>query len=114
MIAVDTNVFIGSIQTFDPMLRAAARNAVKALSRQGEALTCFPQNLVEFWNSATRPANVNGLGLTPAQAARYVDRFQTLVRLLPETPDIFPAWKNLLSITAFLAFTFTTHASWLP
>jgi len=96
MIAVDTNVLVGAIQTFDPQLRSAARGAVKSLYRQGEQLLCFPQNLVEFWNASTRPANANGLGFTPEQASRYVDRFQTLLRLLPETPEIFPAWRKLV------------------
>jgi predicted nucleic acid-binding protein len=96
MIAVDTNVFIGAVQTFDPAIRTAARNAVKSLSKQGEQLLCFPQNLVEFWNGATRPRNANGLGFTPEQAARYVDRFQIIVRLLPETPEIFPTWRKLV------------------
>ena len=80
MIAVDTNVLVGSIQTFDPQLRAIARQAVKSLYRQGEQLLCFPQNLVEFWNASTRPANANGLGFTPGQAARSVDRFQAFLR----------------------------------
>jgi predicted nucleic acid-binding protein len=48
MIAVDTNVLVGAIQTFDPQLHATARRAVKVLYRQGEQLACFPQNLVEF------------------------------------------------------------------
>ena len=96
MIAVDTNVFIGAIQTYDADLRTAARNAVKSLSKQGEQLLCFPQNLVEFWNGATRPGNAKGLGFTPEQAARYVDRFQTVFRLLPETPEIFPMWRRLV------------------
>jgi predicted nucleic acid-binding protein len=96
MIAVDTNVLVGAIQTFDPQLRATARRAVKTLYRQGEQLLCFPQNLVEFWNASTRPAGGNGLGFSPEQAARYVDRFQTLLRLLPETPEIFPTWRKLV------------------
>jgi predicted nucleic acid-binding protein len=96
MIAVDTNVLVGAIQTFDPVLREAARRAVKSLYRQGEQLACFPQNLVEFWNASTRPAGVNGLGLSPEQAARYLDRFQTLLRLFPETAEIFPAWRKLV------------------
>ncbi len=96
MIAVDTNVLVGAVQTFNPQLRASARRAVKVLYRQGEQLICFPQNLVEFWNASTRPAAKNGLGFAPEQAARYVDRFQTLLRLLPETPDIFPTWRNLV------------------
>jgi len=96
MIAVDTNVLVGAIQTFDPQLREGARSAVKSLFHQGEQLLCFPQNLVEFWNASTRPAKANGLGLSPEQAARYVDRFQTLLRLLPETPEIFPTWRKLV------------------
>jgi predicted nucleic acid-binding protein len=96
MIAVDTNVLVGAIQTFDSEVRATERHAVKSLFRQGEQLLCFPQNLVEFWNASTRPANANGLGFSPEQAARYVDRFQTLLRLLPETPEIFPTWRKLV------------------
>ena len=96
MIAVDTNIFVGAIQTFDPELRASARRAVKSFYQQGDELLCFPQNLVEFWSAATRPANVNGLGFSPEQAARYVDRFQSLVRLLPESPQIFPTWRKIV------------------
>ena len=96
MIAVDTNVLVGAIQTFDPDLRAIARRAVKSLYAQSEQFVCFPQNLVEFWNASTRPAGANGLGFSPEQAARYVDRFQTLFRLLPETPEIFPSWRKLV------------------
>jgi predicted nucleic acid-binding protein len=96
MIAVDTNVLVGAIQTFDPTLRATARRAVKSLYRAGEELLCFPQNLVEFWNASTRPATGNGLGFSPEQAARYLDRFQTILRILPETPEIFPTWRKLV------------------
>jgi predicted nucleic acid-binding protein len=96
MIAVDTNILLGAIQTFDPTLRVAARRAVKSLYRAGEVLLCFPQNLVEFWNASTRPANANGLGFSPEQAARYLDRFQAILRILPETPEIFPAWRKLV------------------
>jgi predicted nucleic acid-binding protein len=96
MIAVDTNVLVGAIQTFDPTLRATARRAVKSLYRTGEELLCFPQNLVEFWNASTRPATGNGLGFSPDQAARYLDRFQTILRILPETPEIFPTWQKLV------------------
>src|SRR6267154_2398116 len=70
MIAVDTNVLVGVIQTFDPEVRTTGRRAVKSLYRQGERLVCFPQNLVEFWNASTRPANANGLDFTREQAVR--------------------------------------------
>jgi hypothetical protein len=38
MIAVDTNVLVGAVQTFDPQVRATARRAVKALFHQDEEL----------------------------------------------------------------------------
>jgi len=44
VIAIDTNVLVGAIQTFDPAVRADARRAVKVLHRQAEQLVCFPQN----------------------------------------------------------------------
>ena len=110
MIAVDTNVLVGAIQTFDPTSRSAARLAVKSLYRQGEEPLCFPQNLVEFWNASTRPAMVNGLGFSPDQAARYVDRFQTLVRLMPETRRSFPRGGSLSFSIACPDFTSTTRA----
>jgi predicted nucleic acid-binding protein len=97
MIEVDTNVLVGAIQTFNSQLRDVSRRAVKSLYSHGQQLVCFPQNLVEFWNVATRPATSNGLGFSPEQAARYIDRFQTLMRLLPDTPEIFPAWLKLVS-----------------
>jgi predicted nucleic acid-binding protein len=96
MIAVDTNVLVGAIQTFDLPLRSTARRAFKSLYRQGEQLICFSQNLVEFWNASTRPSTANGLGFAPEHAARYVDRFQALFRLLPDTPEVFPIWRQLV------------------
>ena len=96
MIAVDTNVLVGAIQTFDPTIRATARPAVKSLYRAGEELVCFPQNLVEFWNASTRAATANGLGFSPEQAARYLDRFQMVLQILPETAEIFPTWRKLV------------------
>jgi predicted nucleic acid-binding protein len=46
MIAVDTNVLIGAIQTFDLQLRATARRAVKSLFRQGDEIFPTSRKLV--------------------------------------------------------------------
>lgn len=98
MTAVDTSVLVGAIQTFDPEVRASARRAVKVLYRQREQMVCFPQNLVEFWSVATRPVKAKGLGLTLDQADQYVDRFLTVIQVLPETPEIFPTWQVLVMV----------------
>jgi hypothetical protein len=56
-----------------------------------------PQNLVESRNAATRPAAVNGLGLTPIQAEVLSSQFEADFPLLEETPDIYRAWKMLVN-----------------
>ena len=49
---------------------------------------------------ATRPAAVNGLGLTAAEAATELGRVLGLFALLPETAAVFLEWRRLV----------TTHA----
>ena len=48
----------------------------------------------------TRPVNANGLGLPPAVAESKSAMFEFLFPLLPETPDIYPAWKGLVRALA--------------
>jgi len=79
-----------------------ATRAVLTLHKRGESLQTSPQNLVEFRNCATRPENVNGLGLPPAVAETKSAAFESLFPLLPETPDIYPAWKNLVQALAII------------
>src|SRR5437870_693634 len=45
---------------------------------------------------ATRPVKFNGLGLSPAEAKAKAARFEGAFPLLPEIPDIFPAWKSIV------------------
>ena len=69
---------------------------MKSLFRTGEELLCFPRNLVRVLECFDATGNWEWFGISPEQAARYVDRFQTILRILPETPEIFPAWRKLV------------------
>ena len=73
-----------------------ARKAVAALWRRQDAVFLTPQNLVEFWSVATRPASANGLGLTPVQAGQQVRRMEGLFTVLPENIAIFRWWRRLV------------------
>jgi len=73
-----------------------AEKAVDTLNLRGETLYIAPQNLIEFRNGATRPVEVNGLGLSIADAEFQAVEFEAAFPLLPETPDIYPAWKALV------------------
>ncbi len=92
---VDTSLLLRLANPGDALFSVAA-NTVKELHRQSEILHIAPQNLVEFRGSATRPLEVNGLGLSAAEAAAQTEGFEAIFPLLPETPDIFPTWKALV------------------
>ncbi len=58
--------------------------------------------MIEFRNVATRPTGVNGLGLSAADAEAVINTFETAFPLLPETPDIYPTWKQLVQTAGVL------------
>jgi predicted nucleic acid-binding protein len=93
---VDTSVLARLANTADPF-HAVATRAVMELHHRGEVLHVTPQNLVEFRNMATRPTAVNGLGLSAVDAEAKATIFEAVFPLLPEIPDIYPAWKALVS-----------------
>lgn len=94
-ILLDTCILGRLANTADPD-RATALAALAKLRRRGETLFITPQNLVEFRNFATRPIRVNGLGLTVPIAESLSASFEAQFPLLPETPDLFPAWKTIV------------------
>src|SRR5204862_955770 len=92
---VDTSI-LGRLANIADPGHPIATHATLELHRRGDSLRMTPQNLIEFWNSATRPLAANGLGMSSAEAATHAARFEAAFPLLPETPDIFPAWKAIV------------------
>jgi predicted nucleic acid-binding protein len=91
---IDTNILVRLANVADAFYPVADR-AVAELHQRGESLHIAPQNLIEFRNVATRPPAGNGLGLSAAAAEAKAAMFEAVFPLLPETPDIYPAWKSL-------------------
>lgn len=58
--------------------------------------------MIEFRGVATRPTHQNGLGLPPLVADAKIRAFESAFRLLTVTPDIYPAWKSLVSSTVVI------------
>ena len=98
---VDTSILIRLANTADAS-HAVASRAVVTLHLRGVILHTAPQNFVEFRNVATRPIAANGLGLTGIEAERKAANFEPTFPLLPETPDLFPAWKALVAAGAVI------------
>lgn len=95
-VLVDTNVLLRWIQ-INHEASSIAGNAVATLLARPERVYYTPQNIVELWNVATRPAEKNGLGLTRDEAAAEVDRFENQLELLPDSPEIYVAWRYLIA-----------------
>jgi len=92
---VDTNVLLRAAQA-SHLVHVAATKAVRSLLARGERLCVLPQNLIEFWAVATRPAESNGLGLGVDEAAVELDKLKAIFELLPDTPAAYPEWEKLV------------------
>jgi predicted nucleic acid-binding protein len=94
-VLVDTNILLRSAQPTHPLC-SEATSAVSKLLRQEDAVFFCSQNIAEFWNVATRPAEVNGLGFSHEEALQEVASIENLLTLLPDIPAIYPVWKRLV------------------
>jgi predicted nucleic acid-binding protein len=54
------------------------------------------QNLGEFWNALTRPADRNGYGLSPIEANRCARSIESRLRLLSDSLAVHQEWRRLL------------------
>ena len=92
---IDTSI-LGRLANASDVQHTVATRAVLELHRRGAGVHVAPQVMVEFRNVATRPAALNGLGLSTADTEILAATFEARFPLLPETLDIYPAWKALV------------------
>lgn len=93
---VDTNILVRLSNPADPD-RAVALAAATALQAAGDDLRTLPQNLYEFWVTATRPTAANGLGLTPARCAVELAAVEATFPPLADPPDLLDRWRALVT-----------------
>ena len=92
---VDTSV-LARLANAEDAQHPLASSAIERLYGSGAILQVTGQVLVEFRNAATRPREVNGLGLAIEEVSAKSAKFEAMFPLLEETPAIFPAWKALV------------------
>ena len=85
--AVDTNVLLRSIDD-GHAAQPVAENSFLTLRGDGETLSIFPQNLIEFWAVATRPLANNGLGWSIDRAEQELADLKKLFVVLADTDAI--------------------------
>lgn len=93
---IDTNVLLRLLQPRHPQYSVAA-TAVGELRERRADLCVAPQNLVEFWVVATRPAVNNGLGMSPLTIAGELRALSSLFRLLEGKSGVAGVWEMLVS-----------------
>jgi len=92
---LDTNILLRLTET-SSATHATTLQAVSALLADGAVVFITGQNLIEFWNVATRPLEKNGLGLTTAEVSAELARHKAAFRLLPDSPAILAQWETLV------------------
>jgi predicted nucleic acid-binding protein len=93
---LDTTVLVRLANAGD-VFHKVATGAILELHRRGEVLNISSQVLIEFRAVATRPVAVNGIGLSVAEVEAHAATFEGRFPLLPDTPDVFPSWKTIVS-----------------
>lgn len=92
----DTNIILRLAEPAHPT-HGIALKAVTELFTAGENICLLPQNLIEFWNVATRPSDKNGFGWTTAQTDAEVKVLENTFTILPDTPAIYDEWRRLVT-----------------
>jgi len=95
LILLDTNILLRYASTTDPAF-ATVDTAINSLHASGEVLCVVPQNVYEFWATATRPTASNGLGLSIHECQVQVARVKRLFRFLPDLPTLLTEWEVLV------------------
>ncbi len=98
-VLVDTNILLRRVQP-DHAHHAVAIESVARLLATGEPVHFTLQNISEFWNVATRPIAVNGLGFSPEFALNEVGKIEQVLTLLPDSPAAYEEWKRLVATYA--------------
>jgi predicted nucleic acid-binding protein len=95
LILLDTNILLRYAIAADPAF-ATVDTAINALHGGGEVLCVVPQNVYEFWATATRPVAANGLNLYVSECQVQVARIKRLFRLIPDLWTLFAEWEALV------------------
>ena len=91
---LDTNIVVRHVNRND-VLHPAVEATLAGLLAQGAKLVLAAQSLYEYWVVATRPVEVNGLGLAAAEARQTVDALLESFELLADPADLVHRWLDL-------------------
>jgi predicted nucleic acid-binding protein len=94
---VDTNILLRWVKPDDRDYEAVKR-VIDDLLGQGAKLCYTSQNLAEFWNVCTRPADDKGrgYGLNIRETNFRADVIERNLDLLPDGPEVHKEWRKIV------------------
>jgi predicted nucleic acid-binding protein len=92
---IDSNVLIRWVQPEVSEFRFVVR-AIRRLEESDDTPCFTSQNLGEFWNVLTRPADRNGYGLTPSDADIRAREVEAKFLLLHDSFAVHLEWRKLI------------------
>ncbi|MBS1786208.1 MAG: type II toxin-antitoxin system VapC family toxin [Acidobacteria bacterium] len=93
---LDTNILLRLSQPNDPAYQTILDSFVLLQQQPGIEFCFFLQNLAEFWNVCTRPADKNGYGFTIAETELRARAIEGFCVYLPDTPQVYVEWRQLV------------------
>ena len=94
-ILVDSSVILRYVAVDDP-LHPRVLSKVEGLLSGGHLVVFTPQVARECWSVMTRPKEVNGLGLSPQEAAVLMVPVESIFSFFDDKPGIFAEWNRLV------------------
>lgn len=95
LILIDTNILL-RLGGAEHARHALAVAAIDLLHQRGCKLVLVPQVIYEYWVVATRPVEVNGLGMSILEADRTSSAWTSQFRLLTDERGVFARWRELI------------------
>lgn len=93
---LDTNIILRSADSRHSMY-SVVTEAIAILKQQDHPMYITSQNIIEFWNVATRPKEKNGLGYSVIETQKEITRLKSLFPLLIDTYQVFTQWERLVN-----------------
>ena len=94
---LDTNVLVRLADSSQAQHDVAVA-AIALLDQQRHECVLIPQVLYEYWVVATREREVNGLGMTVAEANLAITEWLKEFQLLLDERGVFSIWRNLANV----------------
>jgi predicted nucleic acid-binding protein len=92
---VDTNILLRLVQPDSPDHKSI-RSCTDILWAQGADLFYTSQNLAEFWNVCTRPAERNGFGLSISEADDRASLIEAKLNFAADSEATHREWRRIV------------------